>query len=151
MTPKLSLKPFVLKSTFEFMINTAPQASNSAYGKEDCFKVNTFTEPTIPQQRNLWELTPRTRGVRISPWVFSFLCTIFFFDHIFSLWLVSFVSHCWPLRAWRGFCDNVFLVKNNCLQQFFSVLFHELEVENPWKLKVSSFLSCERSNKEYES
>ena len=78
MTPKLSLKPFVLKSTFEFMINTAPQASNSAYGKDDCFKVNTFTEPTIPQQRNLWELTPRTRGVRISPWVFSFLCTISF-------------------------------------------------------------------------
>ena len=64
MTPKLSLKPFVLKSTFEFMINTAPQASNSAYGKDDCFKVNTFTEPTIPQQRNLWELTPRTRGAR---------------------------------------------------------------------------------------
>ena len=64
MTPKLSLKPFVLKCTFEFMINTAPQASNSAYGKEDCFKVNTFTEPTIPQQRNLWELTPRTRGAR---------------------------------------------------------------------------------------
>ena len=41
------------------------------------------------------------------------LCTCFFlfrFLIISSLWLVSLYSHCWSLRASRGFCDNVFLV-----------------------------------------
>jgi len=43
---------------------------------------------------------------------FLFFSFCFFFHRIFTHWLVSVYSHCWPFLAWRDFCDNVFLVRN---------------------------------------
>ena len=39
---KYSFKLIFLKCIFEFMINIVPLATNSAYGKERCFKLTNF-------------------------------------------------------------------------------------------------------------
>ena len=53
-----------LKCIFVFTINTAPQASNSVYGGENCLKCNNFTTSFIQCQRGpvLWELHSRAGG-----------------------------------------------------------------------------------------
>ena len=42
--------------------------------------------------------------------LFSFSRFVWFFNHMFSLWLVSHYSYCWPFTAALVFCDNTFLV-----------------------------------------
>ena len=54
-------------------------------------------------------------GLTLDVAIFVFLGHLFlfifcFFVHIFSLWLVSPYSHCWPFTASRDFCDHIFLV-----------------------------------------
>ena len=44
MALKYSLKLIFLKCIFEFMINTAPQASNSVYAREKCLNSINFTQ-----------------------------------------------------------------------------------------------------------
>ena len=52
------------KCIFEFTIKTAPQASNSVYGRENCLKCNNLTTLFIQCQRGqvVWELHSRAGG-----------------------------------------------------------------------------------------
>jgi len=47
MVLKYSFKPFFLKCIFEFMINTAPQGSNSVNGREKYFNCINFKKQTV--------------------------------------------------------------------------------------------------------
>ena len=85
MALQYSFKQVFLKFIFECVINTAPQASNSVYGRGKCLKCKNFTESIFQWQR----------GQVI--WVFFEHFSLFsfrFFYHIFSLSLVSLYPHC---------------------------------------------------------
>ena len=69
----------------------------------------------------VWEPASRVEcgqglGLNLDVAIFVFFAHFFlfsfrvFFVHIFSLWLVSLYSHCWPFTAFWDFCDNIFLV-----------------------------------------
>ena len=98
------------------MINAATQGSNSVNGKENTstlliFKVN----QSSVRMAQLYEVCfsyRRKLGCRFKSWwgYFQFCFCFFFFHHIFTLWLVSVYSHCWPFLALRDFCDNIFLL-----------------------------------------
>ena len=115
---KYALKLIFLKYIIEFMINTAPPASNSFYGREKWFwynKINFLTK---------WHcgavvkscLHVQMNRVRLQATLFSvslygfFFCLVFVFYSYFSFWPVFLYSYCWPFIALRGFCYTVFLV-----------------------------------------
>ena len=87
---KYSFQLIFLKRIFDFTINTAPQASNGVYGRENCLKCDNFTTSFIQCQRGpmVWEMHSRS-GDRLlcsfkSPHgYFRFLCT-FFLKRIFN-------------------------------------------------------------------
>ena len=119
-----------LKRIFKFMINTAPPASNSIYDREKWFKYNNFTQLFSKWQRGLsgWRDDDDDNGgggvghdAGSNPMVwdplkydsFSLLHNflffeVLFFNHSFSLCLVSLYFYCWPSATSPDFCDNIF-------------------------------------------
>ena len=77
MALKYSFKLISLKFILEGVINTAPKASNSVYGRKKCSKCNNFSGSIIQWQR----------GPVV--WVF--------FEH-FSLFSFKFFNHIFPFR-----------------------------------------------------
>ena len=114
---KYALKLIFLKFTFEFMINTAPPASNSVYGREKWFWYNKISHEnmfvTVVQwsrcclhvQMN-WVRLPATL-LSISYFFVSFfsVCSSFF-KHNFSFWPVFLYSYCWP--CWSYTWVNIY-------------------------------------------
>ena len=102
---KYSFQLIFLKCIFEFTINTAPQASNGVYGRENCLKCNNFTTSFIQCQRGpvVWEMHSSAGGRLLCSFkspqrYFRFLCTVFL-NHIFN-W-----AACWraQFKKWVSF------------------------------------------------
>ena len=97
------IKPFFLKCIFELMINTAPQGSGSVNGREEYFNCINFKKQTVqwshgPVVRGITFCTKVSWGAGLHPVV-----VLFFFHHIFPLWLVSVYSHCMTLFCFVRF------------------------------------------------
>ena len=112
---KYSFELFFLNCIFEFMINTAPQGSNSVNGREKYFNTINFDELSVQ-----WSHGPVVRGRTfsleevgvqlgsnrgLSTSIFFFFLTFFFYPLAFYC-LFSLLT---PLAS-RDFCENVFLV-----------------------------------------
>ena len=102
---KYTLKLIFLKCIFEFMINTAPTASNSVYGREKLFwydKINLSYHAchcgTVVKELLACADKP---GSTPGDAVFCFFVPFFFpvwslFKHYFSFWPFFLYSHGWP-------------------------------------------------------
>ena len=101
MALKCSFKLFFLKCVFEFMINTAPQGSNSVNGRVKYVKAINFKDlncavVTWPTGMRCHFLRWRKLGCRFkSRWGYlQFFFVFFFFHRILTLWFVYVYSHC---------------------------------------------------------
>ena len=105
MALKYSFKLISLKFILEGMINTAPKASNSAYGREKCSKCNNFSGSIIQLQRGpvVWVFFEH----------FSLFSFRFFLSHFFPFASFPLSSLLTVFSFARFFCDNVFLVGQN--------------------------------------
>ena len=100
-----------LKFNLEFMINTAPQASNSMNGRKKYFMSVNFLLFIVQEKHGLvvWEQEVYHGISPSSVFLVPFFSVLSFFHHIFP-WLVSLYSHWWPFTALQDFWDNIFLV-----------------------------------------
>ena len=110
---------------FEFMINTAPLASNSVYGREKLFWYDKITFPkhvchcgaVIKELRAPAEVLQINR-VRLPATLFSvslyysfFLFGLSFFKHYFSFWPFFLYSYCWP--CWSSTWINIDILRSS--------------------------------------
>ena len=118
MALKYALKLIFLKFIFEFLINTAPPASNSVYGREKLFwydKIK-FSNHVCHCSAVVKELLARADKLGSTPGdtVFCFPVHVLrffsawslFFLHYFSFWPAFLYSYCWP--CWSCTLINIY-------------------------------------------
>ena len=129
MALKYALKLIFLKCIFEFMVNTAPPASNSVYGREKLFwydKIN-FSNHVCHCGAVVKELLERADKPGSTPGdaVFCFFVPFFFLFGLFFLTLFFLLySYCWP--CWSCTWINIYFKLKS------GVLFWKRDFKSSW-------------------
>ena len=123
---KYALKPIFLKCIFEFMINTAPPASNSVYGREKLFwydKIN-FSNHVCHYGAVVKEFLACADKPGSTPSDAAFSFFVSFFSHYFFFCPFFLYSYCRP--CWSCTWINIYFKLKS------GVLFWKRDFKSSW-------------------